>query len=150
MSNISHLNMAPNGAAQSAKEINNIMVHLQKSESDSGQNSSVNNVTIRSNNGDVERVVSTVLDEGSIQALCRIFGNEKDYREHMKTLWSLREVAGKACEYKTPQGWTLDQSSPMFRIWKLCNDVIGAVIQNNFEFSSNNGLLKFRKEDINM
>lgn len=68
-----------------------------------------------------------------------MFPDEATYIEHMETLWALRGLAEKACEKPNVKGQKYDMSSPYFRIVRLTNDLIGALLQNgiHFGFSGN-------------
>ena len=77
---------------------------------------------------------TTYLTADNIEALKSIFPDEATYIEHVKTLWVLRELAEKACEIPNKKGLEYDINSPYFRIVKLTNDLIGALLQNNIHF----------------
>jgi hypothetical protein len=76
----------------------------------------------------------TYLTADNIEMLKRIFPDEVTYIEHVETLWVLRELAEKACEIPNRKGLEYDINSPYFRIVKLTNDLIGALLQNDIHF----------------
>lgn len=76
----------------------------------------------------------TFLTDRNVEALKSTFPDEATYVEHMKTLWALRGLAEKACEKQTSKGVSYDTNSPYFRIVKLTNDLIGALLQNSIHF----------------
>ncbi len=78
---------------------------------------------------------ATYLDANSIEALKNIFPDEATYIEHVKTLWALRELAEKACELPNTKGLEYDTNSPYFRIVRLTNDIIGAILQGDHHFA---------------
>lgn len=82
---------------------------------------------------------NTFLTENNIFILKRMFPDEATYIEHMKTLWVLREAAGKCITIQTPQGETYDTSHPYFKILKLTNEFIGALLQSGISFRIENG-----------
>lgn len=77
---------------------------------------------------------TTYLTADNIEALKSIFLDETTYIEHVETLWVLRGLAEKACEIPNKKGLEYDMNSPYFRIVKLTNDLIGALLQNNIHF----------------
>ncbi|MDD3040198.1 hypothetical protein [Bacteroides sp.] len=78
---------------------------------------------------------TTYLNADSIEALKHIFPDEATYIEHVKTLWVLRDLAEKACELPNRKGLEYDINSPYFRIVRLTNDLIGAILQDGHHFT---------------
>lgn len=80
----------------------------------------------------------TYLTEDTIRGLKSIFATERDYIEHMETLWVLRELSSKAIEYQNEHGeFCLNTQSPHYRIYKLTNDLIGVLLQDGINFIPN-------------
>lgn len=71
----------------------------------------------------------TYLNERNIRQLKALFATEEDYRYHMKVLWLLRGLAGKACEVRVGMKWDYDESNPSFPIWKTTNELIGCLLR---------------------
>ena len=84
--------------------------------------------------GNTHTEKTTYLTVDNIEALKSIFPDEATYTEHVETLWVLRELAEKASEIPNKKGLEYDMDSPYFRIVKLTNDLIGALLQNNIHF----------------
>lgn len=66
--------------------------------------------------------MKTYLNNNQIERLANVFANEEKYTEHLKTLWALRDTLSKKMDYPN-----LDVTNPLFKIWELSNDIIGAI-----------------------
>lgn len=78
--------------------------------------------------------ITTYLTEKNIVLLKQMFSDEAKYIEYMETLWALRDLAGKSCETQNEKCLEYDVNSPYFRIVKLTNELIGALIQDGIYF----------------
>lgn len=76
----------------------------------------------------------TFLTADNIIKLKRIFPDEATYIEYMETLWVLRKLAEKACERPNQEGVRFNVNSPYFRIVRLSNNLIGALLQSGIHF----------------
>lgn len=87
-----------------------------------------------SNRGDNKE---TYLTQENIKGLCHIFKDRDEYIEHMETLIGLREMflsqCGDSCDPNT--------SSPLFRVVRLADELIGALLQDNVHFAFENGFV---------
>lgn len=88
----------------------------------------------------------TYLTEDTIKGLKAIFATEGDYIAHMETLWVLRELSMKTTEYQNENGETCyNTQSPHFKIYKLTNDLIGALLQDGINLlSTGNAVQHFK------
>lgn len=77
----------------------------------------------------------TYLTEKNIFFLKRVFKDESAYIKHMKTLWTLRALTAKACEIPNNRGICYDKRNPIFRITELTNELIGALLNDDINFS---------------
>ncbi|MEI8087358.1 MAG: hypothetical protein WCG93_14205 [Paludibacter sp.] len=85
-------------------------------------------------------IMETILIEQNINFLKRMFKNEAAYLEYMKTLCVLRKAT-----YKTLEDIGQDEQKmehPKYQIYKLTNDLIGALLQNEYSFDSSCNLVK--------
>lgn len=77
----------------------------------------------------------TYLTEQNIRFLKRMFKDESVYIKHMETLWALRALTAKSCEIPQGKGVRYDKNNPIFRITEFTNELIGALLNDNINFS---------------
>jgi hypothetical protein len=82
--------------------------------------------------------MKTILIEQNINFLKRMFENEAAYLEYMKTLCVLRKAANETLE-NVERDQQMDH--PNYQIYKLTNELIGALWQNEYSFDSNCNLV---------
>lgn len=85
-------------------------------------------------NNDVQNG-ETYLTEQNIFFLKRMFKDESAYIKYMETLWTLRALTAKACEIPQGEGVCYDKNNPIFRITEFTNELIGALLNDNINFS---------------
>ncbi|WP_106831144.1 hypothetical protein [Parabacteroides pacaensis] len=73
----------------------------------------------------------TYLTEDNVMALKTVFKNKETYNFYMRTLWVLRELAGKSCMVNTHRGIDLNEEDPAFPIWKTMNELIGCLLRGS-------------------
>lgn len=83
-------------------------------------------------------IKKTFLTEESINNLKRLFEDEQSWIEHMKTLNVMRSL------YLESIGGhdNLNMESPMFRLLKLTNKLIGCLLQGNYYFDDFGNCMK--------
>lgn len=84
----------------------------------------------------------TFLSGRNIALLKRMFGSEEQWRSYMTTLWKLREVA-----YKRAEKSGLAEDTEYYNVFRLSNDLIGALLVDDIDISLRNGRVDFRKRD---
>jgi hypothetical protein len=82
---------------------------------------------------------TTFLTSENILHLQRMFNDETSYIEYMETLWVLRELAEKAMTIPSTKEILYDLSNPYYKIAKLTNELIGALLNNGISFRVDNG-----------
>ncbi len=83
--------------------------------------------------------MKTYLNNNQIERLANVFADEEHYTEHLKTLWALRETLSNKMGY--PE---LDETSPLFKIWELSNEIIGAIDDGRIDLV--HGSVRVRKQ----
>lgn len=90
----------------------------------------------------IERPIQPFLNDENIQLLNQMFGDEKSYIEHMRTLHVLRKLIHESIQNKKQLSIEVSPDHPEFRIFKLTNELIDSLFQKGYHFNSTGNVIR--------
>jgi hypothetical protein len=78
--------------------------------------------------------MKTFLTEQNIDSLKGMFANRETYEQHLRTLGGLRALLWKNLENDLNRE-NPNYDHPQYPIFQLCNDLIGALLQNGYSYT---------------